>query len=384
MQRHIHFTSTKNVLAAAALLTFAAAHPAFAKDTHSYVVGWFGMATNSTDDDCGKGGPNPGVQLQYRKDLADLGYTKDQIAALLKKRDDGGGGEMTNILMNRGRNEGKPINAYVYPATVKDPQWKAITGKYAYGFNLDGQGAKTKNGFEDPETHEKGVNNELYRALGCYISMRGSLQGRPTYWAWAWGQLKDSEPAWVMTISGDDLSKDGPVKIVFDRSLDHLKSNVDGSPRADATYRVDTDPRSHNEFNGDLKNGVITISDHHDFRMMQNPLVAPEFHLKKTHMRIKLNHDGTLQAFIGGYQPWADLYFSFAAGGIGIEQCITGDTPGLYWLMRKHADADPDPKTHVNSTISATYYIEGVPAFLSSPAGGQKVATEAANSTQQR
>jgi hypothetical protein len=111
--------------------------------------------------------------------------------------------------------------------------------------------------------------------------------------------------------------------------------------------------------------------------MLQNPLVAPEFQLKKTHMRLKLKPDGSLEAFLGGYQPWADLYFSFGSGGIGIEQCITGDTPGLYWLMRKHADADPDPKTHVNSTISATYYIEAVPAFLSS-ATGQKVAADTA------
>jgi hypothetical protein len=344
-----------------------------AAETRTYVVGWFGMATNSTDNDCGPGGPNPGVQLQYRKDLADLGYTKKQIAEMLKKSEEPGGG-MMEILRDRGRNDGKPTNAYIYPATVKDPQWKAIVGKYAYGFNLDGQGEKTKNGFEDPETHEKGVNNELYRALGCYMSMRGSLQSRPTYWAWAWGQLKDSEPAWVLTITGDDLSKDGPVKVVFDRALEHLKSNADGSARADATYRIDTDPRSHNEFNGEIKNGVITISDHHDFHMMQNPLVAPEFRLKNTHMRLTLTKDG-VQAFVGGYQPWADLYFSFAAGGQGIEQCVTGDTPGLYWLMRKHADADPDPKTHVNSTISATYYIEGVPAFLSSPAGSPNVAS---------
>jgi hypothetical protein len=272
---------------------------------------------------------------------------------------------------------------YIYPATTVDPQWKAITGKFAYGFNLDGRGAGARNGFEDPETHEKGVNNELYRALGCYISMRGSLSGRPTYWAWAWGQLKDSQPAWLITIEGADLSKDGDVTVTFDRALEHLKSNVDGSPRADATYRIDSDFRSHNAFKGQLRNGVVTISDHGDFRMLQNPLVAPEFKLSKTHLRMRLKQDGSLDAFIGGYQPWSDLYFSFASGGIGIEQCVTGDIPGLYWLMRKHADADPDPKTGQNTTISATYYIEGVPAFAAAPVPNtQKVAGSAARDEQ--
>jgi len=338
-----------------------------AAETRSYVVSWFSMATNSNDTDCGPGGPNPGVQIQYRKNLADLGYTPAQIEELVKKSQTGEGGEMFDILRNRGRMNGKPVSPYIYPATAIDSKWKAIVGKEAYGFNLDGKGEATKNGFVDPETHEKGVNNELYRAFGCYISMRGSLEGRPTYWAWAWGQLKDSQPAWLITIDGADLTKDGPVTVTFDRALEHLKSNVDGSPRADATYRYDSDLRSHNSFKGEIKGGVLTISEHGDFHMLQNPLVVPEFKLAKTHLRMKFKPDGSLTAFIGGYQPWADLYFSFGSGGIGIEQCITGDVPGLYWLMRKHADADPDPKTGQNASISATYYIEAVPAFAAQP-----------------
>jgi hypothetical protein len=31
--------------------------------------------------------------------------------------------------------------------------------------------------------------------------------------------------------------------------------------------------------------------------------------------------------------------------------------------MRKHADADPDPVTGQNMSISATYYLTAVPAF---------------------
>jgi hypothetical protein len=362
--------------AAALSITFAGQAAA---ETRSFVVGWFSQATNSDEKDC-PGGPNPGVQLQYLKNLADLGYSAKQIEEMVRKSQDGEGTEMFDALRFRGRLDGQPVSPYIYPATTVDPKWKAITGKFAYGFNLDGRGETTRNGFEDPETHEKGVNNELYRALGCYISMRGSLSGRPTYWAWAWGQLKDSQPAWLITLDGADLSKDGPITVTFDRALEHLKSNVDGSPRADATYRIDSDYRSHNSFKGDIKNGVITISDHTDFRMLQNPLVASEFKLSKTHLRMRLKPDGSLDAFIGGYQPWSDLYFSFASGGIGIEQCVTGDIPGLYWLMRKHADAEPDPKTGQNTTISATYYMEAVPAFAAAPLpNSQKVAGAAAH-----
>ncbi len=36
-----------------------------------------------------------------------------------------------------------------------------VTGKYSYGFNLDGKGAASPSKFEEPETHEQGVNNQL-------------------------------------------------------------------------------------------------------------------------------------------------------------------------------------------------------------------------------
>ena len=347
-----------------AVLATAWLQPAWATETRTYAVGWFSEATYSQDNDC-PGGVNPDITKQYLKDLADLGYTPAQIEDMAKKEEEGGrGGDMREIMMTRGRIDGKPASPYVYPASVIDPKLTPMSSKFAYGFNLDGKGAASPDGFEDPETHEKGVNHEMARALGCVHAFRGSLEGRPTYFAWAWGQLKDSEPAWLVTLSGDSLTRDGPVTVTFDRAMEHLRSNADGSPRQDATYRIDPDPRSHNVFRGELKNGVITVADRSDFRMLKNPLVVPEFDLKKVKMRITLKPDGTLGAIMGGYQPWHQLYFAFASGGPGEEVCITGDIPGLFYLLKNHADADPDPKTGQNMSISAAYYLEAAPAFV--------------------
>jgi len=47
-----------------------------------------------------------------------------------------------------------------------------------------------------------------------------------------------------------------------------------------------------------------------------------------------------------------------------MEVCITGDIPGIYHLLKKSADADPDPRTGQNASISASYYLESVPAFV--------------------
>jgi hypothetical protein len=342
------------------------ASQAQAAESKTFVVGWFSEATYSQEEDC-VGGINPGIDQQYLKNLGDLGYTPAQIEEMAKTELDGGenGGKVRGIMTSRARVDGKPANPYAYPAFVVDPKLKASVSKKAYGFNLDGKGMEAANAAEDPETHEKGVDNEFSRALGCMRSFRGSLEGRPTYFAWAWGQLKDSMPAWLVTISGESLSKDGDVTVTFDRALEHLRSNADGSPRADATYRVDPDPRSHNVVHGKLKGNVLTFEKSFDFRMLQNPLVAPmEFKLSRAQLRMKLKDDGSIDGIIGGYLPWSDFYVGLGVQGPGTEYCIAGDIPGIYYLLKKHADADPDPKTGQNMSISAAYYLEAVPAFV--------------------
>ena len=108
--------------------------------------------------------------------------------------------------------------------------------------------------------------------------------------------------------------------------------------------------------------------------LLQNPLVAPELDLTNFHMRLKLSAEGLSKGFIGGYQPWHAIYFGFAGVGLGGEQQVTGDIPGYYHLMKRYADADPDPKTGQNRRISVTYYIETVPAFVTAEPVPTKVA----------
>lgn len=341
------------------------ATPALA-ESRTYVRSWFSQAMASDDSDC-PGGVNPPWADQRLKILADLGYTPQQVEAMLGAEVSGRDRASINqIVRMRGRKDGQPVNPYSFPDTVVDPKLRAASGRYAYGFNLDGKGAASANGFEDPETHETGVNNELARALGCMREFRGTLATYPLYWDWTWGQLKGTEPAWLITVSGDDLARDGPVTVTVERALEHLRANTDGSARRDATYRVDPDPRSRNVFEGVQKGGVIT-AEGASIRMLQDPLVAMEFRMSHVRMRLKTAPDGTLDMMVGGYQPWGDIYYSFAAGGAGNESCSTGDMAGIFYLLRKFADAEPDA-TGRNAAISATYYMQALPAFSVTPA----------------
>lgn len=359
---------------AAGALAVAAVTPA-AAETRSYAVSWFSQAMDSREGDC----PD-GVNLPWKehrlKILKDYGFTGEKIEAMVQEELSGKGRSPIQAFIGmRGRMNGEPVNPYTYPETVIDPKLHFVTGsKLAYGFNLDGK--EGPSGFVDPETGEKGVDNELARALGCMREFRGSKTTPPLYWEWTWSQLKSNQPAWVITLTGDNLSADGDVTITFDRALEHLRHNIDGSARRDVTYRIDPDPRSHNVYAGQVKDGLVTLKERGAaINLLQDPLVAMVFRMTNVQMRLKMVSDDTLDIMVGGYQPWSDLYFSFAGGGAANESASTGDMPGIFYLFRRHADAAPDAATGQNAAISATYHMRAVPAFTAPrKAGGDKVA----------
>jgi hypothetical protein len=341
--------------------------PAASVETKSYAVEWFSLASYSQQGDC-PDGVNPPTREQYPKDLQLLGYSPEQVKQIMDDwvtNDQPRGGfrqpNAENIFRNRGRIDGKPVNAFIYPWAVPDPQLHWVKGRYALGFNLDGKAGP--NDFEEPITHEHGIDNQLFRALGCIEQFRGTYKDRPTFWAFFWGSIRESAPAWLLTLSGQNLEADGPVTITFDRASEHLMFDPTGEATADATYRIDPDPRSHHVFQGEIRNGVVSITQPGDLSLLFDPLSFPVFRLKDTHLRLTQSANGNLDGLIGGYQPWNDIYFSLGLGGLAVENMVINDVPADWYLLKKMADADPDPATGQNRAISAAYRLEAVPVF---------------------
>ncbi len=351
-----------SMLASLASLYAYASHAAV--ETRSYAISYFGMATYSYEGDC-SGGVHPEVEEIYLLYAEQLGASSEQIDTWRQKMMRGEAVDDLDVMMKlRGRIDGKPVNPFAHPAAVVDLQLPGLDGKYAYGFDLDGSGPDDPDGFEDPETHQAGVDHQMYRALGCSPLFRGTLENLPTHEAWAWGNTHRQQPAWLLTVSGQDLSKDGPVTIGFHRALEHLSVNSDGSIRADMAYRIEPDPRSTNTFQGELKDGVVTITEHSRMLLVRNPMQSPEFNLSNVHLRLTLNPDGTARGFLGGYQPWREIYWGFASVGFDGEVNVVGDVTGYYHLLKRYADADPDPVSGQNRLISGTFYLEAIPAFV--------------------
>jgi hypothetical protein len=347
------------------------AKPASALETRSYAMAWFTAAMNSKENDC-PGGVHPPIQEQYHRNLLDLGYPPAEAAKLIEAYVAGDEDEqVSDIMLMRGRVDGKPVNGYAHPGAVVDPQLTHVTAKEGFGFNLDGKDGPMN--FTDPLTKETGVDNQLSRALGCSNPFRGTYDVRPGLWLFRWSTMRDTTPAWLMTIEGEDLDADGPITVTFDRAMEHLIFNGDGEARPDITYRADTDPRSHTVLKGEIKNGTIRITEHGRIQLMQDILGGGQLVLDKTHMRLTRTNSGNLDGFLAGYQPWEHLYFEIAQGGPASEDMSTGELPGKWHLMRKMADYDPDPVTGQNRSISATYRVEFVPVFIARMKNGEFV-----------
>ena len=378
LARGFGLLAPKGVRFAAALaLTCAvgivSAQSASALESKSYVMSRFWHAANNTEGDCA-GGLNPRYKEQWAKNLLDLGYSPREAAAIMERDADAEGGgkgndfehnQLLQLMITRGRIDGKPVNTYAHPLAVKDPQLKAWGGKFAYGFDLDGKGT-TATSFEDPESHQTGVKHELARVLGCNDEFRARLREGSASALFLWTAIKDAAPAWTFTVTGEDLSKDGPVTIKVSRALEGIKYNGNGTARADMTYRADTDPRTdHNVYKGEIKNGVVSVTEGegHLF-MVQEPLLYPRFTLDHFHMRMQMNKQGVMEVLIGGYQPIDEIYHWCGSGSIDADTNFCAEPPGIYYLLRKFADFDPDPKTGQNRAISSTYYLEAVPAFI--------------------
>ena len=359
---------------------------ASATETRSYAVSWFTNAAYSQKDDC-PGGINPSLSEQYVIDLKDLGTPPAEIEKLIDESLHGAnGGKLGGIMRDRGRIDGKPVNSATNPAAVVDPKLHTVVSRYGLGFNLDGR--EDANSFEDPETHEKGVDNQAFRAMGCIANFRGppDSPSRPMFFSYIWDTLRPSFPAWLITITADDLSKDGDATITFDRAIEHVDRDVNGDTQADTTFRIDPDPRSHNVLQARIENGSIIVknNDSAALHLVGDPLLVAQLNLHNVHLRLKMKPDGTLDGILGGYQPWREVFFHLGQGAGNIEGPFSIDLPGVFHALRRMADADPDPKTGTNQSISAAYRIEAVPAFtLSVKPSGQAVVAGAKASAAQ-
>ena len=333
-------------------------------ETRGYVISMIHTATYADTDTCPAGGNGGPVEFRTRR-LVSAGFSEEEALAIVANGGRDEDGNRVDVSALFGSNaaagddgwNGYAVNPGNVPTLVPDPHARTAQGRYAYGFNLDGRIGP--DAFEDPDSHEQGVDNQMWRVLGCFDVYNIRRPVVPYNESIVWDTAIDSMPAWLMSVSGPDLDQDGDVTVTFDRSLNVLLRDAHGGVLSGATFVIDPDPRSHSVFKGRISNRILTIEPG-DFSMQGESQFYAVLRFAQVHLRLTMEPDGSVQGIIGGYQPWRDYYHYLAIRGENDGQV---DLPGVYYGMTRLADGVPDPVTGENTAISAAYWLEAVPAF---------------------
>jgi hypothetical protein len=263
-----------------------------------------------------------------------------------------------------------------FPQASDSFPFHEATGKTSFGLNLDGKiGEKD---FSSPDG-EKGIDNQMYRALGCISNYRGP-DGTLYFFTNKYMQDYSYNRVVVELTDVDSLTNDDDVTLTTYRGLDQLLTDATGKdfmPRG--TQRLDTRWGKDfiQRFHGKIKNGVLE-TDAADLTLPASAafqdLTVQVFRGVK--WRLKLSTEGAeglMAAYtdVDGFyrqlnQSWSTHHLSY-----GQESA-----PSLHRAMQRLADGYPDPVTGKNTAISSALQVKFKQVFIRRP--DQETATAAA------
>jgi hypothetical protein len=333
---------------------------ATAGEVRGFVVSNFYLATSGGSEDC-PAGLNADIRSHGRvilRQTAKAGESDEDREKLLDAPE-----RLIDRYTFRGRINGKPVNVYRFPESVPDPQIKIAMGHVGYGFNLDGK--ESPQDFVDPETGEKGVDDQLYRVFGCFGLTRGTPDDPPALWGASWIRNAGVIPAWLIEITDiDDLQNDDSVGVAIYRARSPITRSANGEPVRDMTYEIDPSPRMQFHARGHIKNGVLTTDTGPSLTLIYDVEIEPEYTFRDPRLRFRLGADGSLNGIVCGYRDWVAIYWGLSIWGPVLEYAQSLDLPGIYYALKHLADAAPDPGSGQNTLISSTFHMEAVPAFV--------------------
>jgi hypothetical protein len=265
---------------------------------------------------------------------------------------------------NRGPNG---ENVFYNPTTVQDLlPMREVHGKTAIGLNLDGKIGP--NDFVSPEG-EPGIDNQLYRVLGCIGGERSkgviAENGNENLRTSAFNRI-------LLEITGvHSLSDDDSVDVTIYRGLDPLILDSSRNAVPLTTQRIDTrrGARFVHHLKGKIVGGVLTTEPQDvllPWEQQSGTLTERSF--QQMRLRLKLTPNGA-SGLMGAYHDVEEWWLSFSKiWGSGEIADISGwSAPTVYAALHRYADARPDPQTGQNTAISAAYKVEFVRAFIVHP-----------------
>lgn len=370
------------IAAAVAVITIGLPGPAVSQQgspsvkwTKTYVVEWnepamyYGAKTGVIDPgtDCPRGtNPSP----DWVKVLVDAGYTLEEAKWLRNPANPTRSPvHGQNQMAFRGKDR---ANVYVNPTSTPDPGLEGMSGTIAEGINLDGD---EKTGFTSP-TGEKGIDNNFYKALGCWKTYRGPHRLSS-------GALNFNDEmrngAWTTVIvvagEGADPMNDDHVKLGFYMSNDKMVKDGLGNIARDYTFRIAPHPKYEGVLPARTSSGRIISTAPADI-ILRDPSYSRDLELLRARVDLEMKPDGSLTGYVGGYRPWEAVYKGWVnARGTVIEVLTWVQLPAVYYALRRNADYSPTGPGGEKTHISFALRIDALPAFVMSPDGNKEVAS---------
>lgn len=242
-----------------------------------------------------------------------------------------------------------------WPSTTPEPfPFSEAGGKISVGLDLDGKTDPTD--FTSPDGRP-GIDNQLFRALGCVNAYRraGSLYAIDLQHH----QKMDINRIMIELTDVDSLANDDDVTVSIYRGRDSLLSDATGDNFAPyGTQRVDT--RFGKEFinhtKGKIVNGVLT-SQPMDIRIPHEVYLSDAGYdlVRDARFELTLTPEKA-EGLIGGYADIESIYHSRSRTWPTHNLAYSRQSQNsVYRALVKHADAYPDPKTGQNTAISMAY-----------------------------
>jgi hypothetical protein len=242
-----------------------------------------------------------------------------------------------------------------------------VSGNIGYGFDLDGKVKPTD--FATPEG-AKGVDNNYYRAAGCWVSYRGEPY-RSQRGVGINGYMRDGLYTIVIVMSGNkDPMNDDDAQLAFYQAKDKIPKDANGQVARDASFAIKPTIRTQSIVKVKIANGVVEARMPQEIRLHDegwNAEIPDQLQMSQAQLRFRIREDGGFEGYFGGYRDWKILYKRQAVPGRDTESNQGIDLPSFYYQLERFADADPDPVTGKNRRISTAYRIRAVPAFVLTP-----------------
>jgi hypothetical protein len=242
---------------------------------------------------------------------------------------------------------------------------KYVEGRHGYGLDLDGEVGPED--FVHPETGQQGIDNEVYRAVGCIIGFRGPDGVEVIFQDKA--ILTDRYNRMMIELTGvDDLDDDDEVTVSWYRGRDRLLTDATGQKvMPGGTQRVD---RRWGESlirrtTGRIEDGVLTTEPLDDLVVPWQNLSVPSIHtIRGARLQLSLREDGA-EGILAGYADVDDYYFQLIRND-STHHLANGQISGiaLYKALSRLADGYPDPETGRNTAISTSIDVKMAQVFV--------------------